>query len=98
MLVLTAIGSTHHRLDFLIGPGRPLDPDRLFIVCIDAIGNELTTAPSNSWTQPDLSFSAVYHRRHGREPAAPARRNVSTILRQSSFVFRLARQACGSVD
>ena len=25
-------------------------------------------------------------------------RNVSTILRQSSFVFRLARQAGGSVD
>jgi homoserine O-acetyltransferase/O-succinyltransferase len=28
ILVLTAIGSTHHRLDFLIGPGRPLDPER----------------------------------------------------------------------
>ena len=26
VLVCTAIGSTHHRLDFLIGPGRALDP------------------------------------------------------------------------
>jgi homoserine O-acetyltransferase len=56
ILVLTAIGSTHHRLDFLIGPGRPLDPDRHFIICVDAIGNGLTTSPSNSRTQPDLLF------------------------------------------
>lgn len=56
ILVLTAIGSTHHRLDFLIGSGRPLDPDRHFIICADAIGNGLTTSPSNSLTQPDLTF------------------------------------------
>ena len=56
ILVLTAIGSTHHRLDFLIGPGRPLDPERYFIICADAIGNGLSTSPSNSQTQPDLSF------------------------------------------
>jgi homoserine O-acetyltransferase/O-succinyltransferase len=56
ILVLTAIGSTHHRLDFLIGPGRPLDPDRHFIICADAIGNGLSTSPSNSLAQPDLAF------------------------------------------
>ncbi|MCP4620825.1 MAG: alpha/beta fold hydrolase [Bradyrhizobium sp.] len=56
ILVLTAIGSIHHRLDFLIGPGRPLDPARHFIVCADAIGNGMTTSPSNSQTQPDLRF------------------------------------------
>jgi homoserine O-acetyltransferase len=56
VLVLTAIGSIHHRLDFLIGPGRPLDPDRYFIICADAIGNGMTTSPSNSRTQPDLEF------------------------------------------
>jgi homoserine O-acetyltransferase/O-succinyltransferase len=56
VLVLTAIGATHHRLDFLIGPGRPLDPERYFIVCVDAIGNGLTTSPSNSAAQPDLAF------------------------------------------
>jgi homoserine O-acetyltransferase len=56
ILVLTAIGSTHHRLDFLIGPGRPLDSDRHFIICADAVGNGLTTSPSNSLTQPDLAF------------------------------------------
>jgi len=56
VLVLTAIGSTHHRLDFLIGPGRPLDPQRYCIICVDAIGNGLSTSPSNSQTQPDLAF------------------------------------------
>jgi len=56
VLVLTAIGPTHHRLDFLIGPSRPLDPDRHFVICADAIGNGLTTSPSNSSSQPDLSF------------------------------------------
>jgi homoserine O-acetyltransferase len=56
ILVLTAIGSTHHRLDFLIGPGRPLDPNRHFIICADAIGNGMSTSPSNSVTQPDLAF------------------------------------------
>src|SRR5215207_4859236 len=55
ILVLTAIGSTHHRLDFLIGPGRPLDPERHFIICADAIGNGLSTSPSNSERQPDLA-------------------------------------------
>src|SRR3954447_8407145 len=48
ILVLTAIGSTHHRLDFLIGPGRPLDPEHHCIICVDAIGNGLSTSPSNS--------------------------------------------------
>jgi homoserine O-acetyltransferase len=56
ILVLTAIGSIHHRLDFLIGPGRPLDPIRHFIICADAIGNGMTTSPSNSLIQPDLAF------------------------------------------
>jgi homoserine O-acetyltransferase len=56
VLALTAIGSIHHRLDFLIGPGRPLDPGRHFIICADAIGNGMTTSPSNSHTHPDLAF------------------------------------------
>jgi len=56
ILALTAIGSIHHRLDFLIGPGRPLDPERHFIVCADAIGNGMTTSPSNSLAEPDLAF------------------------------------------
>lgn len=56
VLVCAAIGQSHHRLDFLIGPGRALDPDRFFIVAIDAIGNGLTTSPSTSATQRHNEF------------------------------------------
>src|SRR5262249_7968476 len=43
-------------LDFLIGPGKALDPTRYFIVATDAIGNGLTTSPSNSQAQPRMKF------------------------------------------
>jgi homoserine O-acetyltransferase len=56
ILVLSAIGATHHRLDFLIGPGRALDPQRHCIVCVDALGNGLSISPSNSRAQPGMGF------------------------------------------
>jgi homoserine O-acetyltransferase/O-succinyltransferase len=46
----------HHRLDFMIGPGKPLDPNKYFIVATDAISNGLTTSPSNSAAQPRMQF------------------------------------------
>src|SRR5262249_32201426 len=42
ILMVTAISGNHHRLDFMIGPGKALDPDKYFIICTDAIGNGLT--------------------------------------------------------
>ncbi|MFO1466021.1 MAG: alpha/beta fold hydrolase [Steroidobacteraceae bacterium] len=56
LLCLTAIGSTHHRLDPWIGPGRALDTDRYCVLCVDALGNGLSSSPSNSRTQPGLAF------------------------------------------
>lgn len=56
VLALSAIGSTHHRLDAWIGPGRALDPTRQCVVCVDAIGNGLSTSPSTSDSQPGLAF------------------------------------------
>jgi homoserine O-acetyltransferase len=56
ILALTAIGSTHHRLDFLIGPGAPLDTDRHCIVVVDALGNGLSSSPSTSRLQPGSRF------------------------------------------
>lgn len=56
VIALCAIGSTHHRLDFLIGAGRALDPKRMRIIAIDAIGNGLTTSPSNSRWQAGMAF------------------------------------------
>jgi homoserine O-acetyltransferase len=56
ILMVTALGGNHHRIDFMIGPGKALDPDKYFIICTDAIGNGLTTSPSNSKAQPRMAF------------------------------------------
>ena len=56
ILMVTAIGGNHHRLDYLIGPGLALDTNKYFIICTDAIGNGLTTSPSNSKLQPNVQF------------------------------------------
>lgn len=56
ILATTAIGSTHHRLDFLIGPGRALDTDRFAVVVADALGNGLSISPSNSPRQAGAAF------------------------------------------
>src|SRR3989475_7436283 len=56
ILMATAISANHHRLDFLIGPGKALDTNKYFVVATDAIGNGLTTSPSNSTAQHRMSF------------------------------------------
>lgn len=56
ILMVTAVGGNHHRLDFLIGSGKALDTEKYFIVATDAIGNGLTTSPSTSTAQPRMRF------------------------------------------
>ena len=56
LLVCASLSGTHHRIDFLIGPGKALDPARWFIVATDPIGNGLSTSPSNSTAQPGMRF------------------------------------------
>ena len=56
ILMVTAIGGNHHRIDYLIGLGRALDPSKYFIICTDAIGNGLSTSPSNSKAQARMQF------------------------------------------
>jgi homoserine O-acetyltransferase len=56
ILMVTAISGNHHRLDFMIGPGKALDTNKYFVICTDAIGNGLTTSPSNSTAQPRMQF------------------------------------------
>jgi homoserine O-acetyltransferase/O-succinyltransferase len=56
ILMVTAISGNHHRLDFMIGPGKALDTDKYFIICTDAIANGLSTSPSNSKLQPRMGF------------------------------------------
>jgi len=59
VLLTTAIGSTHHRLDFLIGEGRAFDPARRTIVVVDALGNGLSSSPSNSVAQGGADFPRI---------------------------------------
>jgi homoserine O-acetyltransferase len=56
ILMVTAISGNHHRLDFMIGPGKALDTNKYFIICTDAIANGLTTSPSNSKQQARMAF------------------------------------------
>lgn len=56
ILMVTAISGNHHRLDFMIGPGKALDTDKYFVICTDAIANGLSTSPSNSRLQARMAF------------------------------------------
>jgi len=56
VLVCASLSGTHHRLDFLIGAGKALDPARWFVIATDPIGNGLSTSPSNSAAQPGMRF------------------------------------------
>jgi len=53
ILFIHGFGLNHHNLDHLIGPGKPLNTDKYFIICPDALGNaqttfEHSTSPTNS--------------------------------------------------
>jgi len=56
VLMVTAISGNHHRIDFMIGPGKAIDTTKYFVIATDAIGNGLTTSPSNSKTQRGPTF------------------------------------------
>ena len=48
ILFPTWFSSTHRNNEWLIGPGRALDPGRHFIVCANLFGNGLSSSPSNT--------------------------------------------------
>lgn len=56
VLALSAIGSSHHRLDFMVGTGLAMDPANTCVICVDALGNGLSSSPSNSSLQPYEAF------------------------------------------
>ncbi len=47
ILYPTSYGAQHHDTEWLIGPGRVLDPTEWFIVITNMFGNGLSTSPSN---------------------------------------------------
>src|SRR6266403_462373 len=52
----TWLGGTSQDLLEFIGPGKVLDSSKYFVVLVDAIGDGVTTSPSNSKTQPLMKF------------------------------------------
>jgi len=56
ILICASLTGNHHRLDFLIGPGKALDPAQWHVIATDPIGNGLSTSPSTSERQPRMRF------------------------------------------
>jgi homoserine O-acetyltransferase len=52
----TWLGGKSEDLAGLIGPGNVADTNKYFVVAIDAIGNGISSSPSNSRSQPRLTF------------------------------------------
>ncbi len=48
-------GTTENLLDFA-GPGKVVDTGKYFVILVDAIGDGVSTSPSNSHTQPLMKF------------------------------------------
>lgn len=48
-------GTTAKMLD-LVGPGKLVDPSRYFVILVDALGNGVSSSPSNSTQQPRMQF------------------------------------------
>jgi homoserine O-acetyltransferase/O-succinyltransferase len=76
----TWLGGTSEQLLQFIGPGKVLDSGKYFVVLVDAIGNGVTTSPSNSKTQPLMKF-----------PPFTIRDMVEAQHRLATEVLRLAR-------
>jgi homoserine O-acetyltransferase len=52
----TWASGTTDQLKSNIGPGRVVDSSRFFVVAVDALGNGVSSSPSNSKLQPRMSF------------------------------------------
>ena len=64
VLVMQMFLGDHHAYDFLIGPGKALDPEKYFIVSTDMLGNSgltqgVTTGATNSGLKMDFPFFSI---------------------------------------
>lgn len=55
ILYPTQFAAQHGDIEWLIGPGRALDPEKNFIVVLDQLGNGLSSSPSNTPAPQDRS-------------------------------------------
>ncbi len=59
VLFPTWFGGTTEDLVSLIGPGNLIDSSKYFVIAVDALGDGVSTSPSNSDTQPHMKFPAL---------------------------------------
>jgi len=79
ILFMHGWGSNHHGFDQMIGPGKPLDTDKYFIICTDELGNsqttfEHTTSPTNS------GLKMNFPRYNGRDKIKAEHKLVTEVL------------------
>ncbi len=77
----TSYGAQHPDLEWQIAPGKPLDPEKYFIVIINKFGNGLSSSPSN--TPPPFD--------RGRYPHFTMTDNVRVQQRLLAEVFGVER-------
>jgi homoserine O-acetyltransferase len=58
VLFPTWFSGTTADLTNLVGPGKDIDSTKYFVILIDALGDGISTSPSNSKTQPRMNFPA----------------------------------------
>ena len=58
VLFPTWFGGTTKDLVALVGPGKLVDPSNYFVITVDALGDGVSTSPSNSQEQPRMRFPA----------------------------------------
>jgi homoserine O-acetyltransferase/O-succinyltransferase len=56
ILTTTWFGGTTEQLAGSIGPGRLMDTSKYYVIAMDALGNGISSSPSNSKLQPRLKF------------------------------------------
>lgn len=83
VLVMTPFGARHTDIEWMIGPGRALDPQRYFVVVPNMFGNGLSSSPSNAAMPFDGS----------RWPNFTVADNVRVQQRLLQEVFGIARVA-----
>ena len=59
VLFPTWFGGTTEDLISLIGPGKLIDSSKYFVITVDALGDGVSTSPSNSQSQPHMKFPAL---------------------------------------
>ena len=60
ILYPTSFAAQHGDIEWLIGPGRALDPGRYFVIVLDQLGNGLSSSPSNTPPPQDrMRFPAI---------------------------------------